>query len=580
MSTSKKQIIMGYKKFLKRFFPYLKKHIGKLTLTSLLMIFATALEAAIPEITGQIVDKLFGSNRSTDSAQLYSVLLFSIIAISSVSTLTAISAGSWIANKVIAELRVDMFSQLVRLPKSYFDSHTTGETLSKLTFDVLQISAAASSIWLELIKSSFTVLILTAYLFYKNFLLSLTLVILLPLIYFAVKLSTKRIRKASEKVQDSMGSLTHLLDENISGSDIIKIYNAQSVEKTKFFNITNTLRHQWFKVDLAAGLNTSIVNILIGLSLALVVYLSSIHLKMTAGDFLAFFTAMAMLVKPAKTLININKPLQQAIIAGKSVFGLIDEKPEINNTTKLAGLLKGDINFNNVSFSYADNKTALKNINLKISQGETVALVGSTGSGKTTLANLLVRFYNPNQGEILINNQNIDEFELTSFRSNFSFVDQNVRLFNGTVSGNIAFGRKETMSLNSIKKAAEASNSSEFIEKLINKFDTEIGEDGVTLSGGQRQRLSIARAIAKDSPILILDEATSALDSATEKLVQSAINKMQKDRTTIIIAHRLSTIQNADRIIVLKDGEIIEQGTHSELIKTLGEYSKLHQQQT
>ena len=570
---------MGYKHFLERFFPYLKKHIGKLALSSLVMIFATALEATIPEITGQIVDTLFGSNRSNDSAKLYSVILFSIIALSSVSTLTAISAGSWIANKVIADLRVDMFSKLIKLPKSYFDSNTTGETLSKLTFDVLQISAAASSIWLELIKSSFTVLILTAYLFYKNFLLSLTLIILLPLIYFAVKLSTKRIRKASEKVQDSMGSLTHLLDENISGNDIIKIYNAQSVEKTKFYNIINTLRHQWFKVDLAAGLNTSIVNILIGLSLAIVVYLSSIHLRMTAGDFLAFFTAMAMLVKPAKTLININKPLQQAIIAGQSVFGLIDEEPEINNTIKLAGLLKGDINFNNVSFSYDDNKTSLKNINLTIKQGQTVAIVGATGSGKTTLVNLLVRFYIPNEGKILINKQSIDKFELDSYRSNFAFVDQNVRLFNDTVSGNIALGQKDIMNLNSIINAADASNSLEFINKLADKFDTEIGENGVKLSGGQRQRLSIARAIAKDTPILILDEATSALDSATEKLVQSAINKMQQDRTTIIIAHRLSTIQNADRIIVLKDGEIIEQGTHSELIKGSGEYSKLNQHQ-
>jgi ATP-binding cassette, subfamily B, bacterial MsbA len=572
--------MMGYKQFLKRFFPYLKKHIGKLALTSLMMVFATALETAIPEITGQMVDTLFGTERSIKSAQLYSIILFSIIAVSSISTLISISVGSWISNKVIADLRIDMFSKLLKLPKSYFDKNTTGDTLSKLTFDVLQISAAASNIWLELVKSSFTVLILIVYLFYKNFLLSFTLIILLPLIYFAVKLSTSRIRTASQKVQDSMGHLTHLLDENISGSDIIKIYNAQNNEKHKFFKIVNTLRQQWFKVDLAAGLNTSIVNTLIGLSLAFVVYLSSTYLRMSAGDFLAFFTAMAMLVKPSKTLININKPLQQAIIAGRSVFGLIDEEPEINKNKKLAGVFKGDILFNNVSFSYGTEKPSLKNINLTIKQGETVAIVGSTGSGKTTLVNLLARFYSPVKGEISINNQCIDTFELESYRSNFSYVDQNVRLFNDTISGNIAFGQREKMSMDSIINAAKASNSIEFIEKLSKKFDSDIGEDGVTLSGGQRQRLSIARAIAKDSPILILDEATSALDSATEKLVQSAIYKMQQDRTTIIIAHRLSTIQNADRIIVLKDGEIMEQGTHSELIKTSGEYSKLHEQQT
>jgi subfamily B ATP-binding cassette protein MsbA len=571
---------MGYKEFLKRFFPYIKKHIGKLTLTSLMMIIATILEAAIPEITGQIVDTLFGTERSKESAKLYSIILFGIIAASSISTLTALSAGSWISNKVILDLRIDMFSKLIRLPKAYFDKHTTGDTLSKLTFDVLQISAAASSVWLELIKSSFTVLILTGYLFYKNFLLSMTLIILLPLVYFAVKLSTDRIRAASKKVQDSMGNLTHLLDENISGSDIIKIYNAQENERQKFFSIVNTIRQQWFKVDLAAGLNTSIVNILIGLSLALVVYLSSTYLLMTAGDFLAFFTAMAMLVKPAKTLININKPLQQAIIAGRSVFGLIDEKPEDNSSEKLMNIVTGDIKYEKVSFSYNNEKSSLNKIDLTITNGETIALVGSTGSGKTTFVNLLTRFYEPTSGKITINNENISDFDLVSYRSNFSYVDQNVRLFNDSISGNIAFGQKDTMSKESIANAAKISNSNEFIEKLDNKYDSEIGEDGVTLSGGQRQRLSIARAIAKDSPILILDEATSALDSATEKLVQSAINKMQKGRTTIIIAHRLSTIKNADRIIVLKDGEIIEQGTHSELIEASGEYLALTQQQT
>ena len=544
------------------------------------MVIATLLETAIPEITGQIVDTLFSTNRPNNAAFSYSIILFSVIALSSIFALISVSASSWISNKVIMDLRVNMFTKLLQLPKSYFDKNTTGETLSKLTFDVEQISAAASTIWLEFIKSSFTVIILTGYLFYKSFLLSLSLLVLLPLVYLAVRFSTSRIRKGSARVQESMGKMTHLLDENISGNDLIKIYQAQNTETNKFFSIINTIRQQRFKVDMAGGLNTSIVNALIGLSLACVVYFSSTYLAMSAGDFLAYFTAMGMLVKPAKTLININKPLQQAIVAGKSVFSLIDEDPESNPSNKSIDSISGDICFDNVSFSYDNEKSSLTNINLTIKKGETIALVGSTGSGKTTMVNLLTRFYNPSSGKILINGKDIISFELESYRSNFSYVDQNVRLFNDTVSGNIAFGQKETMSMDLIIDAAKVSNSIEFIEKLDKKFDSDIGEDGVTLSGGQRQRLSIARAIAKDSPILILDEATSALDSATEKLVQSAINKMQQDRTTIIIAHRLSTIQNADRIIVLKDGEIIEQGTHSELIKTSGEYSKLNQHQT
>ena len=545
-----------------------------------MMVFATLLETAIPEITGQIVDTLFSSNRPKNEAFSYSVILFSVIALSSLFALISISASSWISNKVIMDLRVNMFTKLLRLPKSYFDKNTTGETLSKLTFDVEQISAAASTIWLEFIKSSFTVIILTGYLFYKSFLLSLSLIVLLPLVYLAVRFSTSRIRKGSARVQESMGKMTHLLDENISGNDLIKIYQAQETETNKFFSIINTIRQQRFKVDMAGGLNTSIVNALIGLSLAFVVYFSSTYLAMSAGDFLAYFTAMGMLVKPAKTLININKPLQQAIVAGKSVFSLIDEPPESNPSKNPIHSISGEICFDNVSFSYGNDKPSLANVNLTIKKGETIALVGSTGSGKTTMVNLLTRFYNPSSGQILINGQDIVSYELESYRSNFSYVDQNVRLFNDTISGNIAFGQKESMSIDLIRNAAKVSNSIEFIEKLDKTFDSDIGEDGVTLSGGQRQRLSIARAIAKDSPILILDEATSALDSATEKLVQSAINKMQQDRTTIIIAHRLTTIQNADRIIVLKDGEIIEQGTHLELIKNAGEYSKLHQQQT
>ena len=571
---------MGYRQFVKRIFPYLKNHLGKLVFTSIMMVFATLLETAIPEITGQIVDTLFSSNRPKNEAFSYSVILFSVIALSSLFALISISASSWISNKVIMDLRVNMFTKLLRLPKSYFDKNTTGETLSKLTFDVEQISAAASTIWLEFIKSSFTVIILTGYLFYKSFLLSLSLIVLLPLVYLAVRFSTSRIRKGSARVQESMGKMTHLLDENISGNDLIKIYQAQETETNKFFSIINTIRQQRFKVDMAGGLNTSIVNALIGLSLAFVVYFSSTYLVMSAGDFLAYFTAMGMLVKPAKTLININKPLQQAIVAGKSVFSLIDESPESNPSKNPIHSISGEICFDNVSFSYDNEKPSLANINLTIKKGETIALVGSTGSGKTTMVNLLTRFYNPSSGQILIDGQDIVSYELESYRSNFSYVDQNVRLFNDTISGNIAFGQKESMSIDLIRNAAKVSNSIEFIEKLDKTFDSDIGEDGVTLSGGQRQRLSIARAIAKDSPILILDEATSALDSATEKLVQSAINKMQQDRTTIIIAHRLTTIQNADRIIVLKNGEIIEQGTHLELIKNAGEYSKLHQQQT
>jgi len=544
-----------------------------------MMMFATALESSIPEITGQIVDKLFASERSESSALLYAIALFGVIVLSSIFALTSTAASSWVSNKVIMDLRVDMFAKLLKLPKTYFDNHPTGKTLSKLTFDVEQIAAAASTIWLEFIKSSMTVIILIGYLLYKNWQLSLSLLIILPLIYFAVKLSSDRMRNASTKVQKSMGNMTHLLDENISGSSLVKIYHAQDQESTKFNDLIKNIRQQRFKVDMTGAFNTGFVNILIGLSLGSVVYFSSTSLQMTAGEFLSFFTAMGMLIKPAKSLVNINKPLQTAMAAGESVFGLLDEQEEQNQGSKVLSSSKGGIKFSDVSFGYQSGKTVLNKINLDITPGETIALVGSTGSGKTTIIQLITRFYSPTQGSISIDGVDIKEFDIDSLRSQISFVDQNVRLFNDTVKGNIALGQVQVMSDKKIKHAADISNASEFIEQMENGFDTEIGEDGTKLSGGQRQRLAIARAIAKDSPILILDEATSALDSATEKQVQEAIDEMQKDRTTIIIAHRLSTIQKADRIVVLRQGDIIEQGSHQELLDQKGEYASLYNHQ-
>jgi subfamily B ATP-binding cassette protein MsbA len=574
-----KKILMQYKQFFSRLFFYLKAHIGKLIFTSVMMMLATALESSIPEITGRIVDELFAAERDQQTALIYALALFGVIVLSSIFAMTSTAASSWVSNKVIMDLRVDMFAKLLRLPKTYFDQHPTGKTLSKLTFDVEQIAAAASSIWLDFIKSSMSVIILTGYLFYKNWQLSLTLLILLPLVYMAVKLSSNRMRSSSQKVQNSMGRMTHLLDENISGSSLVKIYHAQEQESKKFNELIKSIRQQRFKVDMTGAFNAGFVNILIGLSLGSVVYFSSTLLEMSAGEFLSFFTAMGMLVKPAKSLVNINKPLQTAMAAGESVFGLIDENEEHNDGNKQLKNAKGAIKFKNVCFGYSDNTTVLNNINLDIKSGETIALVGSTGSGKTTIIQLLAKFYSPNSGSISIDGTDISEFEVDSLRSQIAFVDQNVRLFNDTVKGNIALGQIDTMSDAQIQHAAKTSNAFEFIQELSCQFDTEIGEDGTKLSGGQRQRLAIARAIAKDSPILILDEATSALDSATEKQVQAAIDEMQKNRTTIVIAHRLSTVKKADRIVVLLRGEIIEQGSHQDLIDAKGEYASLYKHQ-
>jgi len=570
---------MSYKEFIKLLYKYISQHIGKLIFTSLLMILATALESSVPEITGQIVDKLFNAERSSSTTVLYSLIIFGVISLSAIFSLVSLSTNSWVANKVVMDIRVDMFKKLLKLPKKFFDRTSSGKILSKLTFDVEQIAGAASSIWLDFIKASVTVFILVIYLFYKNWQLSLSLIVILPIVFIAVKKSSSRMRNSSSEVQKSIGDMTHLLEENISGNAVIKIFEAEKYEKDKFDHQVNNVRQQRFKVDLTAAVNSNLINILLGLSLAMVVYFSSFSLQMTAGEFLSYFTALAMLIKPAKTLVNINKPFQVALAAGQSVSAFLNEEEESNNGKKSVKKLNGDIIFENILFSYEPNKLVLNNFSLSVKAGETIAIVGPTGSGKTTIIDLLTKFYTPQSGSIFIDGIDIKKLDNHSLRSNIAFVDQGTRLFNDTIRANIALGKSDVMSFETVKESAVKAEAIEFIDNLEKQFDTDIGDNGQLLSGGQRQRLAIARAIAKDASILILDEATSALDSSTEKLVQKSIAKMTQHRTTIVIAHRLSTIQNADRIIVLKSGEIIEEGTHKSLIKNNRYYSQLVQDQ-
>ena len=569
---------MKFKIFFNRLFFYLKEHIGKLLLSSFLMILASALESAVPEITGQIIDNLFSEESSDETAILFSLGLFGLMFLSSIFSLTSNAASNWVANMVIMNIRVDMFSKLMRLPKSYFDNRSSGEVLSKITFDVEQIAATASSVWLDLIKSFVTVVILTGYLFYKNWELSLFLIVLLPMISFVVLITAKRMKRASIEVQRTMGSITSNLSENISGNHIIKIFERQNVEERKFFNLIKKLRQQRFKFDMTGAYNTDIVKVLISVVLSLVVYISATKMKMSAGEFLSYFTALAMLVRPIKSLVGFNKPIQKALIAGESVFGLIDHQEETNTGNIKKDIVLGDIEFKDVSFSYDKDIKVLKNFSLSIKHGETIALVGSTGSGKSTIVDLITRFYLPDSGEIKIDNININDYELNNLRSLISYVDQSALLFNASIRENIHVGNT-TISEDALKKVANSACALEFITKLEDKFDFEIGENGSKISGGQKQRLALARAFAKNAPIFIFDEATSALDATTEKEVQNNIAKLAKSKTSIVIAHRLSTIKQANRIVFLKEGNISEIGTHQQLMSKKGDYFKLFSSQ-
>ena len=565
---------MRFRDFTKIIFKYLKPHIYKLIVTSFALIFATALESSIPEITGQIVDQIFGVERLKSQGLYYSFLLFLVFCLSSIFSLISTATSSWVSQHVLMQIRSDMFDKLLKLPKSYFDKNSSGKILSKITYDVEQISVAASTIWLDFIKSSVMLLLLISYLFYKNWLLSLSILVLLPVIYFAVKKSSTRIRNATKDVQDSVGEITKSLHENIAGNSVVKIYGVQDFEKKKFESSLENIRHKRFKVAMSSALNANFINILLGGALAIVIYTSSVLLRMSAGEFLSFFTALAMLIKPAKALVNMNKPFQTAYSAGVSVFSFLKEKNEEDCEGDYNKELIGKISFQNVSFSF-DNKSVLEDLSFEISPGETIAIVGPTGSGKSTLIDLLLKSYIPKKGKILIDDINLKKLPNSYLRSNISLVDQETTIFNDSVYFNIALQEFDHETLIKVTEASEKSQSLSFINKLENKFDSVLGDNGSLISGGQKQRIAIARAIMKDAPILILDEATSALDSKTEHLVQLAIDNASKNKTTLIIAHRLSTVKNADRIIVLKDGRIEEQGTHNDLSEQNGFYSEL-----
>ena len=567
---------MNFKEFLGRLTTYLKPHSLKLIFTAITMIIATAIEASIPEITGQIVDKLFLDNRSINDTIFYSILFIAIFTFSSIFNLISASASSWVSNKVIMDLRVDLFSKLLKLPKKYFDLNKSGKTLSKFIYDVEQISSLTSTIWIQLIKSSLTVIILVGYLFYKNWQLSLILIFILPLIFIVVQNATSRMRSASFNLQKSMGDISQILNENIDGQSIVKIYRAEKLERDKFIRNANHLRQQKFKLDFTSAFNSNFINTLLGLCLGVIIYFSSVNQSMSGGEFLSFFTALAILIKPAKTLVDINKPLQIGYAAGKSVFNFIDEENEIDSLEKkYPNNLCGNISFKEVSFAYDKKNNVLKNISFEISKGQTVAIVGPTGSGKTTIFEILCKFYPLDHGSVFLDDLKLDHIPNDFLRSKIAYVDQNSFLFNETISNNILFGANKIINKNQLNDIARKSHAFDFIQQLESKFETVVGDNGKLLSGGQKQRIAIARAMAKDSPILLLDEATSALDSKTEKLIQQAINNMKSGKTTLIIAHRLSTVQNADLILVLKEGQIIEKGNHNELMALNGFYSNL-----
>ncbi len=562
-----------------RLLRYVKPYLGVFALSILGMLISAATEVALPVAVKPFIDGTF-IDKDPFLIKWVPVALVAIFIFRGIGAYIGTYASTWVGNKVVMDLRDIMFRRMLALPLGYFHDNTTGNLISRFTFDVTQVTGAATNVVTVLVKDSVTIAGLLAYLLYVDWKLTLLSLIMVPPIALAVRYFNIRLRNMSRATQQAMGDITQVLQETVECNKVVKIFGGQEYEAKRFFDTSNRLRGFSMKQTAAAAANVPIVQVLAAIAVAVVVYYATIQAQAnatTVGSFVSFLAAMLMLTAPLKRLTGVAEHLQRGLAAAESVFALLDEEPEKDAGTVELERARGDIRFEKVTFRYARaEQPALLGVTVEIQRGETVALVGPSGGGKTTLANMVPRFYHAAAGQITIDGHDLESLSLASLRRNIALVSQEVALFNDTVAANIAYGQAAGASREEIERAAQAAHALEFIQAMPQGFDTLIGENGVRLSGGQRQRLAIARTILKDAPILILDEATSALDSESEKHVQAALERLMKGRTTIVIAHRLSTIENADRIVVLDKGEIAEIGTHSELFAKGGIYTRLY----
>ena len=486
---------------------------------------------------------------------------------------------SMVSRHVVYALRMDLFTKLLKLPASFYHHNSPGHIAAKLIYNVEQVTAAATEALKTIVREGAIVIGLFSYLLYTNWRLSLSLLLVGPFAALLVRTASKRFRKLAKRMQNTMGDVNHITNETITGYQVVKTYGGEPFELGRFNRASQENLRQGMKMVVTSAVSTPLVQLLMSIAMACVVWVAlrpDIMQGTSPGEFIAYITAAGLLAKPIKSLTEVNEKLQRGIAAAQSVFEVLDEPAEPSGGTRAIGRLQGDVEFRHVQFAYEPNHPVLKDFSLTVKAGQTVAIVGRSGSGKTTLVNLLPRFYDAQAGEILIDGHPINEYPISELRQQIASVGQKVILFDDTVSNNIAYGAFRDVPHEAVVEAAKMAFADEFIRAMPNGYDTRIGQDGVQLSGGQRQRLAIARALIKNAPILILDEATSALDNESEFYIQAALEKVMEGRTTLVIAHRLSTIENADWIVVMDAGEIMEQGTHSELLAREGMYAQLH----
>jgi subfamily B ATP-binding cassette protein MsbA len=505
-------------------------------------------------------------------------MLFGLLALRATAGFISSFSMRWVARRVVERIRLDAFGRLMALPVNFFDAHSAGVVTSKLTYDAEQMAKVSTNVAVTVVRDSLTIVGMIGYMLYLDWRLTMIFVLMAPVIAVYLRRMTPVLRGAGKIVQGSVGSMTRVSEEAVSGNRVVKIFGGGDYEYRRFAEAAALNRRMQIRLGRISGINSMVVELIAAAALSLIVYYAVG--KFSAGEFAAFIGAVLMLISPVKSLTNLNEDIQVGLAAAQSVFGLIDTVPERDTGNQQLPRVRGELELRDVTLRYDNAKReALSGINLTIRPGEKVALVGKSGGGKTSLVNLLPRFYEMQQGEILLDGTNVRELTLENLRSQFALVSQDVTLFNDTVFNNIAYGTLRGADEAAVIAAAEAAHAWDFIQQLPQGLQSEIGDRGVRLSGGQRQRLAIARAILKDAPILLLDEATSALDTESERHVQAALDRLMQGRTTLIIAHRLSTIENADRILVMDNGKIVEMGAHVELLAKDGTYAALYRRQ-
>ena len=546
------------------------------------MLISAATEPAFAAIMKPLLDGSFVEH-DPEAIRWVPILMVAIFLARGISAFVTDFLMIRVGRQVIKQFRSNMFAQYLAMPAAFFDQSASGDLISKMTFDVEQVAAAATNSITVLIRDTLTIIGLLGWMLYLSWQMTLGILLISPVVTLTIIYVTKRFRRISKRIQGSMGQVTHVTQEMIEGQRVIKAFGGQAYEQQHFEQANETNRRLHVKMAATKSAAAPIIQFLVALVLAGIIMFATreeFHDTISVGTFMSFMTAMMMILTPVRRLTNVNATIQRGIAAGESLFAVLDQTPERDTGTRVIQRAKGDLDFIDVSFSYENNTNpVLESISFSMKAGETVALVGRSGSGKSTLANLVPRFYEASSGEITLDGIPLQAITLESLRDQIAYVGQNITLFNDSVRNNIAYGRLNHASDESVIAAAKAANAWEFIQQLPQGLETQVGEKGGLLSGGQRQRLSIARALLKDAPVLILDEATASLDSESERHIQTALERLSQNRTTLVIAHRLSTIENADRILVMESGKIIESGKHHALLQKQGAYAHLHQLQ-